>query len=99
MVDLKKRLEELEKNKAIEESQGPPTWQARQKHLEQLMAAIVIVLFIGFAGMFVAVGQMMIDSLFDKRDSTYGLQEKIDVQNNKIEDLKKAIEHSQKNTK
>lgn len=57
------------------------------KELNWLVYALVLVLFIGFAGIFVAVGQMMIDSLNDRRDSTYHLQQKIDEQSEKIDSL------------
>lgn len=59
---------------------------------------LVFVLFIGFAGMFVGVGQMTIDSMMDKRDSTYDLEKKVDEQNNKIDALTNMIKDNQKPT-
>lgn len=66
--------------------------EGRQNRLEYIMMGLIVVLFIGFAGMFVAVGQMMIDSLNDKTNSIYDLKTKIDAQNVKIDNLTKAVQ-------
>jgi peptidoglycan hydrolase CwlO-like protein len=55
------------------------------------MMALVIVLFLGFAGMFVAVGQMMIDSLRDKQASYQDLRDQVKDQSNKIDTLTDQI--------
>ena len=79
MNSVKKNTEDI--NDSVEPVRKRVTF------LNNLVIAILVVLFIGFAGMFVAVGQMMVDSLLDKRDSTYDLQQKIDTQNSKIDFL------------
>lgn len=75
----------------------------RQKRLEQVMAAIIVVLFIGFAGIFVATGSMMIDALKDNRGSSNDFSDRIQAQNDRIEsltievtNLTKALQNEQK---
>lgn len=57
-----------------------------------LLYALVLTLFLGFTGMFIGSAQILVDSLRDKRDSTYKLQEKIDDQNDLIESLSQKVD-------
>ena len=63
--------------------------------VKYLMYGLVIVLFLGFSAMFLATGQVMIESFTDKRDSAYQLQQKIDDQNNKIDMLIEELHKQQ----
>jgi hypothetical protein len=61
-------------------------------HLSWLMNVIVIVLFIGFAGMFVATASMLVDS-FSSKAETYGdLRDRVLEQNEKINTLTQKIQ-------
>lgn len=59
----------------------------RQTRLEQIMIAFIVVLFIGFAGMFVATATLLIDSYNNKSASYDNLQDTVQTQNTKVDQL------------
>jgi peptidoglycan hydrolase CwlO-like protein len=59
--------------------------------LQKIMFALIVVLFLGFAAMFAAVGQMMYDSLKGKQASYTELQRTVEAQDDKIEVLTESI--------
>jgi phosphate starvation-inducible membrane PsiE len=62
----------------------------RVDDLNLLMVAVVIVLFIGFATMFVAATAMLLDGFRSKQASYEQLQSQVQSQNDKIDQLIKA---------
>ncbi len=65
--------------------------KAQVDWLRSITTAVVAVLFIGFAGVFVATGAFMIDAFKNKHDSYSDLENEIRVQNDKIEVLTQTI--------
>lgn len=59
----------------------------RQTRLEQVMAAIIVVLFIGFAAVFVAATSMLVDNWRSKQTSYQQLELLVQAQNDKIDQL------------
>lgn len=57
-----------------------------------VMYGLVIVLFIGFAAMFVAVGQMLYASWTEKQATYQSLRDEVKSQNAKIDTLTKALQ-------
>lgn len=57
------------------------------KGLRDLMTLVNIVLFIGFAGAFIAVGGMVTSSLADKQATSQAMRDEVQTQNGKIEEL------------
>ncbi len=89
--DIPTRRELSEKQPQLES--GVP---AQVKFLSNLMYALVFVLFIGFATMFVTVGQIVVDS-WDNKASTYlELRDTVKDQNIKIDALTKEIQNGVK---
>lgn len=68
------------------------------KYLNNLMTLMVIVLFIGFGGMFVATGAMMIEALQNKSASYNEMTVKILEQNNKIDQLSSDLKESKESS-
>lgn len=102
MSDIEAKIKKLEKAKERVSDPGLPDWKVGQRKLEQLMTAIVVVLFIGFAGMFVAVGQMMVDALKDNRGSSNDFSDqlreqsnRVDALTNEVSDLNRALKEAQ----
>lgn len=62
------------------------------KFIQDITIGIVFVLFIGFAGMFVATAVMFIDAYNAKAASYENLQDEVQSQNAKIDQLTKAVE-------
>ncbi len=60
---------------------------ARIKFLNNVVIGILVVLFLGFAGMFIATGALMIDSFRSKQATYQSLVDKVNEQNNKIDTL------------
>lgn len=65
--------------------------QAEIDFLKWLMIGLVVVLFIGFAGMFVATASMMVDALKDNRGSTNDLSDQLKLQDEKIDELTRTV--------
>jgi cell division protein FtsL len=78
------------KNK-FESKADEPATKAEVSQLNRLMYALVVVLFVGFAGMFVATGSMMLDSLTNDRQSMTDLRDTVRDQNDKIDALTSEI--------
>lgn len=64
-----------------------------------MMYAIVVVLFLGFTGMFIATGQIIMGALQDARTSNAELNNQIRDQNEKIESLIQRVEQQSRATK
>jgi cell division protein FtsL len=91
-----KKTKQIEPAEALIEDYELPQATAQQedrsvtnklKELNILIYGLLLILFLGFAGLFVGVSQMMVDSLRNKQSSTLDLSNKISEQNEKINQL------------
>jgi hypothetical protein len=72
------------------------TLNKKVEDLNTLMVAVVIVLFIGFAAAFIAVGGMVMSSMSEKQASYEEFRGQLQSQNDKIDALTKVIQNEQK---
>jgi len=78
---------------------GSTEGNVRLDFLQKLMYALVVVLFIGFAGMFVATAAMLLDAWNNKTANYVELRGEIKEQNYKIDNLADEIFRTKKNYK
>jgi uncharacterized membrane protein YqjE len=68
--------------------------EQKVKDLNLLMAGVVIVLFIGFATMFVTVAALLISAFSDKQTSYDQLRDQVTTQNVQIQELTNQLKDS-----
>lgn len=64
------------------------------KRLNDFMALVVVVLFVGFAGVFVAATSMLVDSFNNKQATYEQLREQVQSNNDKLDLLIYQREHT-----
>lgn len=77
--------EEIQSKNAVDETSGK--LQGDVDNLKILFYGIIIVLFIGFAGVFIATASMLVDSFKNKQATYQDLANKVNEQNNKNDDI------------
>lgn len=68
--------------------------EKKVKELNTLMIAVVFVLLIGFATMFIAVFGIFRDNEAEKQATFQSLKDQVQTQNTKIDALTKAVEQT-----
>lgn len=81
----------------INETKGLGGIPVAVKFLHEIVIALVVVLFVGFAGMFVAVATMFVTAWNEDRSAQQDLRDKIIEQNTKIDLLYLQHANGQKN--